>query len=581
MTLLELVRRFAPYRTAVRSRAILAVALALAEPLVAVALIWIAKLITDRVFVDREIGLLPLLAAAFVGISALKVAAEYFTTRIEASAIESILRALRIDLYRHVMRLSPGSLGRRGTGDLLAHLSDDTERAEYLIFSGIVATVADVAAVVFFVGFLLLLSWKLALCALLAVPLLILATMRLSPRIRRAGRVARHRASAWMALSEERLDARPVVHAFGAEETEVAAFAQRLDAARRAELRTVSVQASLAAAVEAAIALGALLVFAYGAYEILAGSLTLGTLVAFVGSIGSLYDPASGLAKAMGRFHRAAAAAQRLAVLFDTPSLVAERPGARPLPSPRGALAFRDVRFAYPRGGEVVRDVSLAIEPGETVALVGPSGSGKSTLAQLALRLYDPTAGAVLLDGHDLRELTIESVRRAVGIVFQDPFVVQGTIADNIRYGHPGAPDEMVHRMGRAAHVEAFAAARPGGYAAQTGPQGEWLSTGQRQRIALARAFLRESPILILDEATASVDSETEELIQDAIEGLAGRRTILVVAHRLSSVRRADRVLVLEQGRVVETGTPAALLQRESRCRALFAAQLEREAVAA
>jgi ABC-type multidrug transport system fused ATPase/permease subunit len=487
MTLLELIRRFSPYLLAVRHRAILAFALALAEPLIAVALIWIAKLITDRVFVEREVGLLPLLAAAFLGASAFKVAVEYSSTRVEASTIETILRALRIDLYRHVMRLSPGSLGRRGTGDILAHISDDTERAEYLIFSGIVATAADIAAVGFFVGFLFLLSWKLALCALLAVPILIMATARLSPRIRRAGRIARHRASAWMELAEERLDARPVVHAFGAEETEVGAFAQRLDAARGAELRTVSVQASHAAAVEAAIALGALLVFSFGAYEILAGSLTLGTLVAFVGSIGSLYDPAAGLAKAMGRFHRAAAAAQRVADLFDAPSLVAERPGARPLPPPSGALEFRDVRFAYPSGEEVIRGVSLTVAPGETLALVGPSGSGKSTLAQLALRLHDPSAGAVLLDGHDLRDLTIESVRRAVGIVFQEPFIVQGTIADNIRYGRPDASDEFVQMMGRIAHVDAFAATRPGGYAAQTGPQGGWLSTGQRQRVALAR----------------------------------------------------------------------------------------------
>jgi ABC-type multidrug transport system fused ATPase/permease subunit len=206
--------------------------------------------------------------------------------------------------------------------------------------------------------------------------------------------------------------------------------------------------------------------------------------------------------------------------------------------------------------------------------LVGPSGSGKSTLAQLALRLYDPSAGAVLLDGHDLRDLTVESVRRSVGIVFQEPFIFQGTIADNIRYGRRNAPDELVQAMGRAAHADGFVRARPGGYAAQTGPRGGWLSTGQRQRIALARAFVRNAPILILDEATASVDSETEELIQDAVERFAGRRTILLVAHRLSSVRRADRVIVLDRGLVVETGTPAVLLQGQSRCRDLFAAQL-------
>jgi ABC-type multidrug transport system fused ATPase/permease subunit len=574
MNLFQLIRRFSPYLLAVRHRALLALALALLEPLVAVSLVWVAKSITDTVFVDRQIGLLPLFAGVFLGLSAIKVALEYATTRLEAGVLETILRALRTSLYRHLLRLSPGSLGRRGTGDLLAHLSDDVERAEYLVFSGMIAAVADVAAILFFVVSLLILSWKLTLCALLAVPLLILASSRLSPRIRRAGRIARHRASAWMSLAEERLGASTVIHSFGAQDAEVDAFAKRLDVARQAELRAVSAQASLSAVIEAAIAIGGILVFSLGAYEILYGDVTLGTLVAFVGSIGSLYDPASGLAKAYGRFQRAAAAAQRLVDLLDTPSLVVDRSSARPLPQVRGELEFRGVRFAYPQGREVIRGVSLTVEPGETVALVGPSGSGKSTLAQLALRLYDPSAGAVLLDGHDLRDLTVESVRRSVGIVFQEPFIFQGTIADNIRYGRRNAPDELVQAMGRAAHADGFVRARPGGYAAQTGPRGGWLSTGQRQRIALARAFVRNAPILILDEATASVDSETEELIQDAVERFAGRRTILLVAHRLSSVRRADRVIVLDRGLVVETGTPAVLLQGQSRCRDLFAAQL-------
>jgi ABC-type multidrug transport system fused ATPase/permease subunit len=570
----QLIRRFSPHLLAVRHRALAALGLALLEPLVAVSLIWVAKSITDTVFVDRQIGLLPLFAGVFLALSAVKVALEYATTRLEAGVLETILRALRTDLYSHLLRLSPGSLGRRGTGDLLAHLSDDVERAEYLVFTGVIATAADAAAVLFFVVSLLLLSWKLTLCALLAVPLLIVASARLSPRIRRAGRIARHRASAWMSLAEERLGASLVIHSFGAQDAEVAAFARRLDTARRAELKAVSAQASLSAAIEASIAVGGVLVFSLGAYEILYGDVTLGTLVAFVGSIGSLYDPASGLAKAWGRFQRAAAAAQRLVDLFDTPSLVADRPGARSLPRVRGELAFRQVRFAYPRGPEVIKGVSLAVEPCETVALVGPSGSGKSTLAQLALRLYDPSAGTVLLDGQDLRDLTVETVRRSVGMVFQEPFIFQGTVADNIRYGRADAPDEIVEAMGRAAHADGFVRARPGGYAAQTGPGGSWLSTGQRQRLALARAFVRDAPVLILDEATASVDSETEELIQDAVERFAGRRTVLLVAHRLSSVRRADRVIVLDRGEVVETGTPAALLGSRSRCRDLFAAQL-------
>lgn len=246
-----------------------------------------------------------------------------------------------------------------------------------------------------------------------------------------------------------------------------------------------------------------------------------------------------------------------------------------------GALAFEGVHFAYASGPEVLKGVSLRIEAGETVAIVGPSGAGKSTLARLILRLADPSEGTVRIDGIDLRDVTFESLRRAVTVVFQEPYILRGSMRDNMGYGRPDTPDERVAMMARAAHVDEFAAKLRNGYDAPTGPRGSLLSGGQRQRLALARAFLRSAPILVLDEATASVDSETEELIQDAVERFSGRRTIVVIAHRLSSVRRADRVVVLDGGRIVETGAPGALLAGNSRCRDLFAAQIVREAVAA
>jgi ABC-type multidrug transport system fused ATPase/permease subunit len=336
----------------------------------------------------------------------------------------------------------------------------------------------------------------------------------------------------------------------------------------------VTIQAWLSLFVEAIAAIGGLLVIGLGAYEIHSGALTVGTFMAFLGAVGSLYGPARGLAKAPGRFQRASAGAQRVADLLDTCSLVEERPGARPLAKVEGALEFNDLHFAYTPGAEVLRGISLRIEPGETVAVVGPSGSGKSTLVRLALRLYDPTAGAVLIDGMDVRDITLESLRRTVGIVFQEPYVFSGSIAENIRYGQHDASDDQVAAAARAAHIHAFVDAQPGGYSTLVGPRGGSLSGGQRQRLAVARALLREPPILLLDEATASVDSEAEEMIQDALERLAGQCTILIIAHRLSSVRRADRVVVLDRGKIVETGTPEALLKPATRYHDLFAAQL-------
>jgi ABC-type multidrug transport system fused ATPase/permease subunit len=281
-----------------------------------------------------------------------------------------------------------------------------------------------------------------------------------------------------------------------------------------------------------------------------------------------------GLAKAAGRFQRAAAGAQRVAELLDVPSLVTERPWARPLTHIQGAVEFRNVAFAYQGGPQVLAAISLRIEPGETVAVVGPSGAGKSTLVQLALRLYDPSAGAVFLDGVDLRDITFDSLRRAFAPVFQEPYIFRGSVIENIRYGRTDVPLERVAEIARAAHAERFIDALRSGYTAPVGPRGTWLSGGERQRLAMARALLRDAPILLLDEATASVDSETEELIQDAIDRFTGRRTIMVVAHRLSSVRRADRVVVLDHGRIVECGTPELLLRTATRCRDLFSAQL-------
>ena len=267
--------------------------------------------------------------------------------------------------------------------------------------------------------------------------------------------------------------------------------------------------------------------------------------------------------------------------LLDTPSLVVERPTAKPLTNVRGALRFSNVHFAYPGGPEVLHGVSFQVDPGETVALVGPNGCGKSTLIHLALRLYDPSKGSVLIDGMDLRDVTLESLRRAITVVFQDPNIFRGTIAENIRYGRPEASDEAFKAMAQAAHVHNFANALSSGYATPVGPRGSWLSGGQRQRLALARAFLRDAPILLLDEATASVDSEAEQLIQEALERFAGERTMLFVSHRLSSVRRADRIVVLDDGKIIEMGSPEVLQRTKSRFRDLFAAQLLTEKVSA
>jgi ATP-binding cassette, subfamily B, bacterial MsbA len=570
----HLARRFFPFVAAKRFLAIITVVLVLSSPVVAGALLWMLKALVDEVLIAGRTDRLAQFAALYLVLIACRLALDYAVEVLEASVVEQVVRDLRVHLYRHLLSLSPNSLARHSDGALLTQLSGDAERTEQLVYTGPLAILSDAVSAAFFLGFLLLLSWKLTLCAFLVLPLLLLASLILTPRIRRAARIARWRAAGWMSLAEDRLGALPVVRAFGAEEREAGAFGLRCTLARRAELRTVVIQASLTVMIEGVAALGGLVVLVLGAHEIKNGGLTVGTLVAFLGSIGSLYGPAAGLAKAAGRVQRAAAAAQRVADLMDTPSLVAEHPLAKELPCVRGAIEFRDVAFAYPTGPKVLEHISLQAAPGEMLAIVGPSGSGKSTLLALAMRFHDPSAGAILIDGVDIRGVRRSSLVRCIAPVLQEPHIVSGTVAENMRYGQPQASEQSMLAIARAVHADAFISELPRGYAAAVGPRGSRLSGGQRQRVALVRALLHEAPILLLDEATAAVDSETEELIQDAINRYRGRRTILLIAHRLSSVRQVDRIVVLDRGRIVETGSPEALLAAESRCRQLFEAQV-------
>jgi ABC-type multidrug transport system fused ATPase/permease subunit len=572
-----LVRRFLPFLHGVRSRWVQAAILMALAPALSACLLLAVKVLIDDVFVGQAFDRLPFLISIYVAIALAKLAIGYLSARVDVAVTEQVAQNVRVALYRHAMSLSPGTMTRYSTGDLLTRLSGDADRVEILIYSGLLGLGANFFSVLVFAGVLLMLSWKLTLCTLLVAPLLALVSMKSSPAIRRASRIARRYSAAWTTLAEERLGAVAMVQASGAEQFETAAFERRCAAARKAEIKASVTQAWSAALIEAVAVFGGLAVILLGAMEIYSGNLTVGTLIAFLGSVGSLYGPIGSLAKAPGRFQRAAARVQRVSDLLDTKSDIAERPHARPLPKSKGELEFRGVSFGYAPNQKVLDGIDLRIEAGETVAIVGPSGSGKSSLMKLALRLYDPWTGSVRIDGHDL---TIPSMRQAMAVVMQEPHLFRGSIADNIRYERIAADAELAE-AGRAAHVADIAAALPGGYDSPVGPAGAWLSGGQRQRIGLARALLRDAPIMLLDEATGAVDSETEELIQDALDRLSGRRTMLIVGHRFSSVRRADRIVVIENGRIVETGSPTLLLATNSRCRELFAAQLVTKELAA
>ena len=567
------VRRFWPYRRNVLRQWWQTATIDLIDPLISVALLWSTKALIDEVFVGGRFDQLGAFVVIYFSIAVVKFVLNYAQARLDASAAEQIALDVKGDLYRHILSLSPGSLRTTANGDLLTRLSGDAGHVEYLIYSGALGVLNNVFKVIIFGSALFILNWQLTACALVIGPLIAFVSIRTSPLIRRASRVARRATGAWMSFAEERLRAIPIVHAFSTHDREVAAFVRTCAKARDAEVRVVKIQALIGLVIEIVAALGSLVVMAVGAIEMQRGDLTLGTFVAFLGSVGSLLRPLRGLAKTPGRFQRAAVRAQRISEIFDTKSLVTDRATARPLRNVKGKLEFRNVRFGYRPGQLVLHDVSLRLEPDETVAIVGPSGSGKSTLVNLALRFYDVTGGSVLIDDTDVRDVTLDSLRRAVTAVFQEPYLSRGSIADNICYGTEQHSEPKLRAAASATQLSTLVSALPAGFDTSVGSHGTWLSGGQRQRIALARAVFRDSRILILDEATAALDSETEELMRDAMSRLMGRRTMLVIGHRLSTVRSADRVVVLDNGRIVEMGTPSALLRVGTRFHELFAAQ--------
>ncbi|OXE37271.1 MAG: hypothetical protein CGW95_02550 [Phenylobacterium zucineum] len=572
--------RFAAYLRPVRLEILACIAL----DLIAASLgLWILSSISriiDDVFVGGNTAILPTYLFRYGSIIFIAAGIEYGLTRLNTLVTEKIELALQVDLFRHVLSLSPGSLPNRGPGEILSHLISDASRVEYLVYSGPLLVSINLVRAVAYGVLLLSLNWQLTLCALATLPFLALSSGVMSRMIRKAGRSSR-RFSVWRSsLTTERLGAGSLIQTHCTWEAEAEDFRKAGLRAQQAELRDTSLQAALALLTEGVGAATSLLLLTVGALQIAGHHTTVGAFVAFAGSVGSLILPSKNLARSVGKFHRAAIGAQRFADILDTPSRVKNPQSPRILKTVVGDLALENVRFGYDPDTPVLNNFNLKIRPGEKVALVGASGCGKSTITRLLLRLYDPQAGCVKLDGVDLRELEIGFLRRSVNLVAQDPVLLNTSILANITYGQPelGAIEAWEAAEKAGAY---FINGVPGRLAARVGPDGERLSGGQRQRIALARALLRPAPVMILDEATAAIDSEGEALFQEAIGRTTGVQTTLIVAHRLSSIQKADRIIVLEGGHIVESGGPARLLGSDSRFRQLFAAQIDSGAVAA
>ncbi len=559
---MALLRRFLPLLRPYRGQVALALLFVLWRPVLNTAKVWLLKIVIDDVVRGQRLGLLPIICATYLAIAALKGLLVYTGGILTAWLGGRVTTDLRQRLYNHLQALPLAVAGQWRPGDLLTRLTADTAAMEGLLTTTLSEGIGAAVTILIFAGVLLYLDPRLGGLALLVVPVLAVAIGRYTGRSRAAARTVRREASALAALAEEALGALPLVKAYGREDHERGRFATQAQANFRARLVAARVATLFQPTSELISTAGMVVVLWFGVHELFAGRLTLGGLVVFLGYLGSLYTPLVTLSRLSGTAQTALAGAERVTELLDLGPEAPDVTGARPLPPLRGAIELRDVTYGYDPVRPALRDVSLTIAPGELIALVGPSGAGKSTLLGLLLRFANPDRGAVLLDGRDISTVTLASLRAQVALVLQEPTIFRGTITDNIRYGRLDANDAAVAAAAEAAGAADFIAALPAGFDTEVGPRGSRLSGGQRQRLAIARALVRDAPLLLLDEATAALDTLAEARLRETLARLTLGRTTLLVAHRLSTARWADRIVVLNGGRIVEVGTHEELLAR-------------------
>lgn len=524
-------------------------------------------------------------ALLWIGVGVLSTALllglfNYLSSMLMASVGQRAVYDIRNDLYRHLQRLDIGFFDRNRTGDLMSRVTSDVNMLQQLVSSGMMSIVTDWFTFAFVACYMLWINWQLTLVVLLTFPIMIATTHFFGKRMRKAFKKVQESVAEVSNHLQDTLSSIRLIKSFSNEEYESERFAGRSRNNMSANLSAVKLRAGFEPIIDLLLFVGLVAVLIIGAKQTMDGSMTLGTIVAFMAYLRLLQNPIRRFSRTINTIQQSAAAYERIMEILNTKPQVFDAPNATRLTHIQGHVTFRNVSFAYHNNVPVLNQFNFEVRPGQITAIVGSSGAGKSTITHLITRFYDPQEGVVSIDGKPLTGVTLKSLRGHMGIVSQDIVLLNGTIRENIVYGKQGATDEEIEAAARAASAHDFIMSFPHGYEAQIGERGVKLSGGQKQRISIARAILKNPRLIILDEATSSLDTESEKSIQDALTYLLEGRTCLVIAHRLSTIQKADNIYVLDKGVIIEYGTHDSLLRQQGKYSQLYELQFPQKEAA-
>ena len=540
----------------------------------AAASMWALKEVVDLALNNRDKTILLDCVLLVVAIYVVNGIFNYIQVYLTNYVGQSAIRKIRDDVYSHLHTLSMDYFTTNASAKVMSRMTNDMTTLQYILTGAPTTLIKDGISVIGLIGFLFFLSWRFALLSLTIMPVAAYLLLRFGHKGRSASREGQSKMADLYHVLQEALTAMPVVKAFQQEDWETARFKKENRHYFDISMRLVRTQALSSPVMELVIAFAMAGLLWLGGMDVINNVWTVGSFVAFIGAALSLYKPLKNFSNMNVSVQSSFAAGERIFQLLDEEPVVKERPGAPALSSFSRDIQFDHVSFNYRQGTPVLEDIDLTIPKGEVVALVGPSGSGKTTFAHLLLRFYDPTHGAIRIDGHDLRELSVESVRRQIAIVTQDTHLFNDTVAANIAYGYKEASQREIEEAAHVANAHNFISKLPQGYGTIIGEKGVFLSGGEKQRLAIARAILRNPPILILDEATSSLDAISESLVQEAFERVLAGRTVFMIAHRLATVKKANRIIVLKKGRIVQMGTQDELLKQDGPYQELYGLQI-------